>query len=165
MQALKCLAPALALALAAHSVSAQTASAQSPDQQADEQAVRAAVTGFENACAVLDFDLADSQLTPDARWIEESEPVLAQPWPKWWLDAKAAGIHIEYRIRQMNVTLHGDTAWTTLTMDGIFTASNPAGRALLQNASVLKHTFVESEVLVRTPSGWKIALGHTSLLP
>ena len=142
-----------------HSVSPQATS-----PEADKQAVRAAVTGFETAVAALDFDLADSHLTSDARWIEESEPVPAQPWPKWFHDAKAAGIHIEYRIRQMDVTLHGDTAWTTLTMDGIFTASNPAGRALLQNASVRKRTFVESEILVRTPSGWKIALGHTTTL-
>jgi len=65
----------------------------------------------------------------------------------------------------------------TLTIDGTFSADSADGQKLLAaqqeggffgpaaNPRAFRNTFVESEVLVKTPAGWRIALGHTSLLP
>jgi hypothetical protein len=66
----------------------------------------------------------------------------------------------------------------TETTDGTFTADTSEGQKLLLQSPTAKeyclsqatnvscsHTYVESEVLVKTPSGWRIALGHTTHLP
>jgi S1-C subfamily serine protease len=51
-----------------------------------------------------------------------------------------------------------------VTLHSIWTADTPAGRAIL-GGSVWHATFVESFILVKTLAGWKIAFGHTSMLP
>jgi hypothetical protein len=71
--------------------------------------------------------------------------------------------------------VQGDVAWVTLTLDSTFSADSAEGQKWLQGLKdyclsqapsvSCEAIFVESEVLVKTPSGWKIALGHTSLLP
>lgn len=163
------LAGIMVLALTASAANAQqhiahSVSPHATSPEADKQAIQSTITGFENAFGAFDFDLVDSDLTPDARWIEDSEPSPARRVPQFFRDAKAAGMHIEYRIHDMSITLNGDTAWVTLTLNGTFRASTPAARVLLGNSDLRTPTYVESEVLMRTPSGWKIALGHTTCL-
>ncbi len=45
----------------------------------------------------------------------------------------------------------------------VWTADNPVGRAMIGGEWHV--TFVESFILVKTPTGWRIAFGHTSQLP
>ena len=67
--------------------------------------------------------------------------------------------------------MQGGVAWATLTLEGIFSADSAQGRKFLHldtvagNPRELQVTYVESEVLVKTSSGWKITLGHPSRLP
>lgn len=78
---------------------------------------------------------------------------------------KDAKVHIDYRPRDFVVQVKGDVAWVTVTLDSIFSADTEAGKALLGGKSEWHPIFVESEILVRTPDGWRIALGHTTHLP
>jgi ketosteroid isomerase-like protein len=145
-------------------------------QEDDKSAVEATVRQFERACQDFDFDQADSILLPDARWIEYSLPAKLGDieWPR--LRAlKSAGVRISFRVHDFEINVRGDVAWVTLTLDGTFTSDGEDGRKLLnptpgrcvsQGTHVsCNQTFVESEVLVRTTAGWKIALGHTSSPP
>jgi S1-C subfamily serine protease len=52
----------------------------------------------------------------------------------------------------------------TVTLHSVWTADTPAGQAVL-GAREGYATYVESFILVKTPSGWKITLGHTDQLP
>lgn len=140
-------------------------------------AVESTVRGFEQATEDFDFDKANLLLAPQARWIEESLPEKADEWPEWWRKAKAAGVHITYRLRDFETHVQGNVAWVTLTIDGTFSADSVEGQKLLAsqveggfltlagNAHETRDTFVESEVLVKSAQGWRIALGHTSKLP
>ena len=60
--------------------------------------------------------------------------------------------------------VRGNIAWVTVNLHSVWTADTPAARAML-GGSVWHVTFVESFILVKTPAGWKIAFGHTSMLP
>jgi len=147
-------------------------------QDSENSAVEATVREFERAVQEFNRDKANSSLTLDARWIENSRPVRFddewQPVEK----LRAAGIRIAFRVHDFESHVQGNVAWVTLTLDGTFTrnsegAKNPphtqaVGECFGTAASdpCESHiTFVESEVLVKTSSGWKIALGHTSALP
>jgi hypothetical protein len=73
--------------------------------------------------------------------------------------------------------VQGDVAWVTVTIDTTGSANSAEGREVLlsprpdkdclsQGTQVsCKGTWVESMVLIKTPSGWKITLGHGSRLP
>jgi len=145
-------------------------------QDDEKSAVEATVRDFEQA--FQDYNLAKvrSLLTPDARLIQNSLPskigddVVCCEW-------KAAGIRIALRLHDFETHVQGDVAWVTLAIDGTESAESAEGRELLlrpkpyreclsQATSVsCEITAVESHVLVKTPSGWKIALSHVSLLP
>jgi ketosteroid isomerase-like protein len=133
-------------------------------QSNEKQAVEAVVRSYEDACQAFDHDKAVTLLAPGAKWIEHSTAVPADDWTGWWTDAKGK-VRIEYHLRDFETHVHGDVAWVTLNIDGTFTALNDAARALNHNEQVSKATFVESEVLVKTAGGWRIALGHTSEIP
>jgi hypothetical protein len=53
----------------------------------------------------------------------------------------------------------------TEIIDAVFQADTDAGRALIGGKSESHPVFVESEVLLKTPKGWKIVLGHTTRMP
>jgi len=146
-------------------------------QDNEKLAVEATVRGFEQANQDFEFAKANSFLSPGAQWIEHSLPEKADELPDWWRKAKTAGVHITFRLHDIDIHVQNDVAWVTLIIDSTFTANNKEGEELLSeqvqggfanvsaNPRELRDRFVESEVLVKTPSGWKIALGHTSLLP
>ncbi len=137
-------------------------------QDSEKSAVEAAVRGLEQAAQ--DYNLAKviSLLTPDARWIENSLPTKAVDleWPAFE-KAKAAGVRITNRPHNFETHVQGDVAWVTLTLDETLAADSPEAQKFLHldAAGEVRVTWIESEVLVKTPSGWKIALGHSSLLP
>jgi hypothetical protein len=137
------------------------------------------LTDFITSEAVQEFNFAkaNSFLAPEARWIEASLPRKAEV-PDWFHKAKAAGVRITYRLHDFETHVQGNVAWVTLTLDGTFSADSAEGQKLLLHPTTAREycssqathvscgiTFVESEVLVKTLSGWKIALGHTSRLP
>lgn len=138
-------------------------------QPNEKQLIESTIQTFEHAFESYDFDKANSLLTPDAQWIEDSYPAPAQftgqGWSKHWQDYKSAKLRINYHLRDFTTHINGDTAWSTLALDSIFTADNPAALALNENQKEWKGTFVETYVLVKLHGTWKIALGHTSLLP
>ncbi len=81
-------------------------------------------------------------------------------------------------LHDFDIQIHGGVAWVTMINDTTWTANNEEGRKLLAeseleetgrtsrpNQNEWRSSYVESEVLVKTPAGWKIVLGHTSLLP
>lgn len=138
-------------------------------QDSEKAKVEATVRNYEHACERFDFSAANALLAQDARWIEDSTPEPAEfngkGWSKRWEEYKEAHLRIDYRLRDLDTNIRGDVAWTTLTLDGIFTADNPAALALNDNRAEWRGTYVETYVLVKIDNGWKIALGHTSLLP
>src|ERR1700679_2830264 len=133
--------------------------------QADEkQAAINVVLAHEQACQTYDFDKMDSLHTADARGIEESYPHPFEPDERRGYQAiKDAGVRIDYHPQDAVAEVRGNVAWVTVTLHSVWTADNPAGRAM--NGGEWHVTFVESFILVKTPEGWKIALGHTSQLP
>lgn len=135
--------------------------------QSDEKsAAETTVRTYEQACEHFDFEKANSMLAPGARWIEDSYPVPAEFTGKGrWEDYKAAKLRIEYQLRDFDTHIRGDVAWITLSLDGTFTADNKIALALNDNLREWRGTFVETYVLVKNGNEWKIALGHTSLLP
>ena len=150
-------------------------------QDSERSAVDPTVRDFEQAFQDYDNAKLNSLLTPDARWIENSLPnKIDRDW-QWHDKAKAAaaGIRINNRPHDFETHVQGDVAWVTVTLDNTASADRAEGREVLlrsynrpeqdcssQGTSVsCKGTWVESMVLVKTPSGWKIALGHGSRLP
>ena len=145
-------------------------------EERDARAVEATIQSFEQAVQDFDLDKANSLLAPGARWIEYSPPAKLDEfeWPRI-NRLKVAGVRIAFRLRDFRADVEGDVAWTTLTLEGVFSSNTPEGKKLLQpvpgrcsyraDTVNCKATFVESEVLIRTASGWRIALGHTSELP
>jgi ketosteroid isomerase-like protein len=144
-------------------------------QDSEKSAVEATVRGLEQGVQEFNRDKVSSLLTPDARWIEHSLPVKFDD--EWQLvdKLKVAGIRIAYQLHDLETHVEGDVAWVTLTIDGTFSADSAEGQKLLPhkaesgcvagNPCESRMTYVESEVLVKTSSGWKIALGHTTALP
>jgi ketosteroid isomerase-like protein len=131
----------------------------------DKQAAINVVLAHERAVQQYDFDKVDSLHTPDARVIEESYPHPFEPAERQdWQVYKDAGVHVEYHPRDAMAEVQGDVAWVTLTLPSVWTADTPAAQAML-GAREGYATYVESFVLVRTPTGWKIALGHSDQLP
>jgi hypothetical protein len=133
-------------------------------QEEDKQAAIKVVLAHELACQTYDFDKLDSLHTPDGRAIEESYPEPPEPGLRQAYQAdKDAGIHIDYHPQDAVAEVRGNVAWVTVTLHSVWTADNPAGRAMI--GGEWHATFVESFILVKTPEGWKIAFGHTSQLP
>jgi ketosteroid isomerase-like protein len=138
------------------------ADAQPDDKQAVENTVRA----FEQAVQEYDFDKADSFLAPDARWIEDGYPAPVEPnTRRGFQRLKDMKISIDYHPQDAEVHVNGDVAWVTITLRSTFTAGSDAARALFGGQGERHPVLVESEILVRTPSGWKIVLGHSSRVP
>jgi ketosteroid isomerase-like protein len=138
-------------------------------QEAEKAKAEAVVRNYEHACETFDFATANSLLSKDARWIENSYPEPAEfngkGWSKRWEEYKAARLRIQYELRDLDTHISGDVAWITLALDSRFTADNAAALALNENLAEWRGTFVETYVLVKIGNVWKIALGHTSLLP
>jgi hypothetical protein len=81
-------------------------------------------------------------------------------------------------LRDFDIHIRGEIAWITVINDNIWVADNEQARTLLAqsefeetgnasdpNQREWRSSYVESEVLLKTPNGWKIVLGHTSLVP
>jgi ketosteroid isomerase-like protein len=131
----------------------------------DKRAAINVVLAHEQACQTYDFDKLDSLHTPDSRGIEESYPHPFEPGERQGYQAyKDAAVRIDYHPQDAVAEVRGDVAWVTVTLHSIWTADSAAGRAML-GGNVWHATFVESHVLVKTPDGWKMALGHASMLP
>jgi ketosteroid isomerase-like protein len=136
----------------------------------EKRAVESTVRAFEQAVQEFDFSKANSLLAPDARWIEEeSPPAPANEWSQWWQDAKAAKLRMTNRPHDFEIHIHGEVAWVTVFVDTTIKVDNDAARALTKNNHPNEREWtthaVETEVLLKTPHGWKIVLGHTSILP
>jgi ketosteroid isomerase-like protein len=141
------------------------AAAQEDERNAAEDTVRK----YEHACEQFDFATANSLLASDARWIEDSYPEPArftgQGWSKHWEQMKKAKVQLHYQIRDLQTHVSGDVAWITLSLDTVATADTAEAIKLNGNLREWRGTFVESYVLLNRGGGWKVALGHTSLLP
>jgi ketosteroid isomerase-like protein len=145
-------------------------------QDNEKSAVEATVRDFEQAFQDYNYAKLNSLLTRDARSIMNSLPEKMDRW-EWHDKTKAAGIRITNRPHDFETHVQGDVAWVTLTLDETLSADSAEGREMLLRPGPDKEclsqgiqvscesTFVESEVLVKTPSGWKIALIHTTRLP
>ena len=101
-------------------------------QEEDKKAAEHVVLAFERAVQEFDFDKADSLVTPDARWIEESyphpvEPALRQDFQPF----KDANMRIDNRPRDTVANVRGDVAWVTVTLESIWKADTPTARAML----------------------------------
>ena len=154
------LATPVLIVLALASCSTRTAS-----KEDDKKAAINAVLAHELACQTYDFDKLDSLHTPDSQGIEESYPQPFEPGARGSYQAfKDAGIRIDYHPQDAVAEVRGDVAWVTVTLHSVWTADTPAGLAMLGVREGYA-TYVESFILVKTPAGWKIALGHTSQLP
>ena len=134
-------------------------------EEDDKKAAVNVVLAHEQACQTYDFDKVDSLHTPDARGIEESYPHPFEAAERRGYQAyKDAGMRIDYHPQDTVADVRGNIAWVTVNLHSVWTADTPAARAML-GGSVWHVTFVESFILVKTPAGWKIAFGHTSMLP
>jgi len=133
-------------------------------EEDEKKAAINAVLAHEQACQTYDFDKLDSLHTPDSRGIEESYPGPTEPGLRhFYQSMKDAGVRIDYHPQDAVAEVRGNVAWVTVTLHSVWTDDNPAGRAMIGGEWHV--TFVESFILVKTPDGWKIALGHTSQLP
>jgi PDZ domain/SnoaL-like domain len=133
-------------------------------EEDDKKAAISVVLAHEQACQMYDFDKLDSLHTADSRGIEESYPSPTEPGLRqFYQSLKDAGVRIAYHPRDAVAEVRGNVAWVTVTLHSVWTADNPAGRAMI--GGEWHATFVESFILVKTPEGWKIAFGHTSQLP
>jgi ketosteroid isomerase-like protein len=131
----------------------------------EKQAAINVVLAHEQAVQAYDFEKVDSLHTPDARSIEESYPQPFEPTERRdWQPYKDAGMRIDYHPQDAVAEVRGNVAWVTVTLHSVWTADTPAGLAMLGVREGYA-TYVESFILVKTPAGWKIALGHTSMLP
>jgi ketosteroid isomerase-like protein len=134
-------------------------------EEDDKKAAINVVLAHEQGVQAYDFDRVDSLHTPDARSIEESYPHPFEPDERRSYQAyKDVGMRIVYHPQDAVADMRGNIAWVTVTLHSVWTANTPAGRAML-GGKEWRGTYVESFILVKTPGGWKIALGHTSMLP
>ena len=135
-------------------------------EEDDKKTAINVVLAHEQAVQAYDFDKVDSLHTPDARGIEESYPHPLEPDERRSYQAyKDAGIRIDYHPQDAVAEVRANVAWVTVTLHSVWTADTPAARAALGERSVWHATYVESIVLVKTPESWKIAFGHTTILP
>jgi PDZ domain/SnoaL-like domain len=140
-------------------------STRTASEEDDKNAAINVVLAHELACQNYDFDKMDSLHTPDARGMEESYPHPFEPSERQgYQPYKDAGMRIDYHPQDAVAEVRGSVAWVTVTLHSVWTADTPAAQAML-GVKEGYATFVESFVLVKTPEGWKIALGHTSMLP
>jgi hypothetical protein len=140
-------------------------STRTASEEDDKNAAINVVLAHELACQNYDFDKMDSLHTPDARGMEESYPHPFEPSERQgYQPYKDAGMRIDYHPQDAVAEVRGSVAWVTVTLHSVWTADAPAAQAML-GVKEGYATFVESFVLVKTPEGWKIALGHTSMLP
>jgi ketosteroid isomerase-like protein len=144
-------------------------------------AVEGAVRGYEDALQTYDFSKANSFLAHDAKWIERSPPQTAASDGTeggFWTKAKATKVRLRNEPHDFEVHVQENMAWVTLIVDVTTIADNEEARNLLARTETeetgklsdpsqheWRGTYVESEVLTRTSSGWKISLAHTSRLP
>ncbi|MBV8144159.1 MAG: PDZ domain-containing protein [Gammaproteobacteria bacterium] len=151
---------------AAESAGQSSAATREVSNEEEKKAAIAVVLAHEQAVQSYDFDKVDALHTADSRGIEESypEPRRKRNYIGVFKPLKDAGVHIDYHPQDAVAEVQGDVAWVTVTMHSVWTADTPAGRELLAG-NEWRATFVESWVLVKTPEGWKIALGHTSQVP
>jgi ketosteroid isomerase-like protein len=134
------------------------------NQEDDKKAAEQVVRSFEQAVQEYDFDKADSLLTPDAHWIEFGYPTPVEPWLRQVFQKfKDAKVRIDYHPQDAEVHVSGDVAWVTITLNTTLEAG--PGAPLPNGRNHAHAIYVESEILVRTPGGWKIVLGHTTHLP
>ena len=148
-------------------------------QDSEKSAVEATVRA--EAQALQNYNLAETKsfLTSDARWIEDSLPekITNVEWT-YFEELKAAGVRLTHRLHDFETHVLGDVAWVTYADDAVSSADSTEGQKLLLQSPTAKEdcvsqgtnvscsvTNVETEVLVKTPSGWKVALGQTSRLP
>lgn len=135
-----------------------------PSEEDEKKAAINVVLAHEQACQTYDFDKLDSLHTPDSVGIKESYPHPFEPDARQGYQAyKDAGVRIDYHPQDALAEVRGDVAWVTVTLHSVWTADNPVGRAMIGGEWHV--TFVESFILVKTPTGWRIAFGHTSQLP
>jgi ketosteroid isomerase-like protein len=138
-------------------------------QDNEKSAVEATVRGFEQAVQDYDFDKCYSLLTPQTEWIGATP---SQPGPapvskgleelRQYQEAK---VKITNRPYNFNVQIHGDVAWATLIVDVTMTFDNDTARAFVHAGSNEREwtvPYAESEVLLKTPQGWRIVMGHSS---
>lgn len=162
------------------SSAADSGRAHSSSKSEDEAAIEATVRGYEEAVQEFDFARADSLLAPNAKWIERSLPEVAAmgEGSGFWAEAKATRVRVTNEPRDFDIHFQGDVAWVTLLVDVTMVTDNERAKALLArseteetgkrsdpNQREWRATYTESEVLLKTPNGWRIALGHTSRLP
>lgn len=140
-------------------------STHTPSEEDDKQGAIDVVLAHERAVQAFDLDKVDSLHTPDARVIEESLPHPFEPAERQgWQANQDAGLHVEYDPQNAAAEVRGNVAWVTLTLHSIWRADSPAGRAML-GGSEWRATWVESFILLKMPTGWKITFRHTSPLP
>ena len=144
--------------------------AQSKDQADDKSAVEMIVRASEQAFQDYDWEKVAQLLTPNAVWIEEdSYPAPANKITDWWEKAKSVKLNMKNYPHDFDIRIKGDVAWVLVYVDTETTIDNEAARAFRMTDHPNDHHWVthaiESEVLVKTDDGWKIALGHTSILP
>jgi ketosteroid isomerase-like protein len=143
----------------------RTRTAPEENEKDDKQAAIDVVLAHEQAVQAYDFDKVDSLHAPDALVIEESYPHPFEPDERQgWQLYKDAGLHVDYHPQDAVAEVRGNVAWVTVTLHSIWTADTSGGRAIL-GGSEWRGTWVESFILVRTPTGWKITFRHTSMLP
>lgn len=141
-------------------------STRTASKEDEKRAAINVVLAHEMACQTYDFDKMDSLHTPDARGMEESYPEPFEPTERQgYQPYKDAGVHIEYHPQDAVAEVQGNVAWVTVTLHSVWTADTPASRTVLGGRDVWHATYAESFVLVKTPEGWKIAFGHTTILP
>ena len=146
-----------------------TTNLQGAVQDDERKAAEETVRNYEHACEQFDFTTANSLLMPDARWIEDSYPEPAkftgQGWSKHWEEMKKAKVQLHYQIRDFETHIRGDVAWITVSLDTVAKADTPEAIKINGNVREWRGIFVESYVLINDRGEWKIALGHTSLVP
>ena len=154
-------------------------SASSTAQAEEEKAAAETVRRYEQAVQEYDFAKADSFVAPNAKWIERSLPQpAAYDGTGFFAEAKAARVRLTNEPHDFQTQIQGSVAWVTLLVDVTTIADNVGAGSLLARTETeetgkisdpsqgtWRASYVESEVLVRTSDGWKIAMAHTSRLP
>jgi ketosteroid isomerase-like protein len=135
----------------------------------DKAAIEQVVRECEAAVAAFNFERANSYVEPGAQWIERAYPKPADDYSGWWQLAKAAGVHLEYDVLNVDVQVEGNVAWVTLVLKALIRGDTAEARSLVGTSeapqSEARPVFVESIVLRKLHGQWKIVLGHTSELP
>jgi ketosteroid isomerase-like protein len=140
-----------------------------PGQDDEKKAVENVVRAFEQAVQNYDFDKCLSLLTPQTEWIGAT-PSLPGPAAvsKGLEDLRhyqEAKVKVTNRPHDLNVQIHGDVAWVTLLLDVTVTFDNDTARAFVHAGPTEREStspYAESEVLLKTPQGWRIVMGHSS---